>query len=250
MKIKLITDDGNTKEVDVYSNEGLSLIAELWTKVACHNRLMYEPTWLGIPIIQFPDDILMMQELIWKIRPDVIVETGVAHGGSAIFHASLLELLGKGKVIAVDIEIRKYNRLAINSHPMSKRITLIEGSSIDEGIVAEVKEKIRKDDRVLVVLDSNHSYAHVLKEMEIYSGIVSSGSYLVAMDGAQGLVWDIPNGKPEWKDDNPLRAINDFIERHKEFEVDDYYSRMKVTSNPKGFLRRVATDKNGRDKCG
>lgn len=239
MKIKLIKEDME-KEIDIYSAEGLSLMSDLWTKVSCHNRLMYEPTWLGIPIIQFPEDIVMMQELIWKVRPDVIVETGVAHGGSAVLYASILELIGKGRVIGVDVEIRKFNRIAINSHPMSKRITLIEGSSIDENIVKEVRGKVRNFEKVLVVLDSNHSYKHVLKEMELYSKMVSQDSYMVVMDGAQGLVWDIPNGKPEWKEDNPLEAINNFLSKHLEWEADSYYTRMHVTSNPTGFLRRRA----------
>ncbi|MCL4457665.1 MAG: cephalosporin hydroxylase family protein [Nitrospirae bacterium] len=239
MKIKLIQGDME-KEIDIYSAEGLSLMSDLWTKVSCHNRLMYEPTWLGIPIIQFPEDIVMMQELIWKVRPDVIVETGVAHGGSAVLYASILELIGRGRVIGVDVEIRKYNRIAINSHPLSKRIALIEGSSVAENIVAETRERIGKDDKVLVVLDSNHSYDHVLKEMELYSKMVSQDSYMVVMDGAQGLVWDIPNGKPEWKEDNPLKAINNFLSKHPEWEADSYYTRMHITSNPTGFLRRRA----------
>jgi len=117
MEIKIMAKEGS-KEVDIYSEEGYKLMAELWLKTACQHRLMYEPTWLGIPIIQFPNDIVAMQELIWKVRPDVIVETGVAHGGSAILYASILELIGKGKVIGIDIEIRKYNRVAINSHPL------------------------------------------------------------------------------------------------------------------------------------
>ena len=241
MKIRISVDE-KAKEVDIYSREGYEIMVKLWTKVSCQYRIMYEPTWLGIPIIQYPEDILMMQELIWKVRPDVIVETGVAHGGSAILYASILELIGKGKVIGVDLEIRKYNRIVINSHPLSKRITLVEGSSVDESIVAEVKGKIRKDERVLVALDSNHSYKHVLREMELYSEIVSPGSYMVAMDGAQAYVWDIPNGKPEWKDDNPLRAIEEFVSKNKEFEIDEYYTRMKITSNPKGFLRRFSQE--------
>ncbi len=140
MKLKLIAEDG--KEIDAYSDEGYKLVAELWTKVSVQHKLMYEPTWLGIPIIQYPGDVLMMQELIWKLRPEVIVETGFAHGGSAIFYASMLELLGRGKVISVDIEIRQYNRVAVQSHPLSHRIETIEGSSVDPAVVAVVKNRI------------------------------------------------------------------------------------------------------------
>ena len=238
MKIKVIGQEGS-KEVDIYSEEGYKLMAELWLKTACQHRLMYEPTWLGIPIIQLPNDIVMMQELIWKVRPDVVVETGIAHGGSAILYASILDLIGKGKVIGIDIEIRKYNRVAINSHPLSKRIHLIEGSSIDTNIVKQVKSMIKKNDKVLVTFDSNHSYQHVLSEMELYSELVSEDSYMVVMDGAQGLVWDIPDGKKEWKEDNPLLAIEDFLKCHPEWEEDPYYTRLGVTSVPKGFLKRV-----------
>jgi len=244
MMVKITTDDMG-KDIDIYSEEGFELLTELWIKSSCEHKIMYEPTWLGIPIIQYAEDVVMMQELIWKIRPDMIVETGVAHGGSAILYSSILELIGKGKVIGVDIEIRKYNRVAINSHPMSKRITLIEGSSVDEDIVKEVNRMIKRSDKVLVVLDSNHSYEHVLREMELYSPFVTPDSYLVAMDGAQGMVWDIPRGKPEWKSDNPLRAIEDFVKKHNDFVVDDYYTRLRITSNPRAFLRRNVPEETG-----
>ncbi len=238
MKIK-IDRDNYSKEVDIYSEEGLKLIAELWTKVSVEHKVMYEPTWLGIPIIQYPNDIVMMQELIWKVRPDVIVETGVAHGGSAILYASILELLGKGTVIGIDVEIRQYNKVAINSHPLSKMIQLIEGSSVDVDVVNDVRTRINKDDRVLVVLDSNHSFKHVQQEIELYSPMVATDSYLVVMDGAQELVWNIPSGKKEWQHDNPYRAIREFLQNHPEWEVDPYYNRLHVTSNPDGFLRRT-----------
>ena len=237
MNIK-IDKDGYSKEVNIYSEEGARLIADLWTKVSCEKRLMYEPTWLGVPIIQYPDDIIMMQELIWKLRPDVIVETGVAHGGSAIFHASLLELMGKGKVIGVEIEIRKHNEIVIKNHPLSKRITLIEGSSIDKMIVEEVTTHIGINDKVLVVLDSNHTYKHVIQEMALYSQIVSEDSYMVVMDGVGDLVWDIPSGKEEWRGENPMKAIKEFIQKHPEWEVDPHYNRLMVTSSPMGFLKR------------
>lgn len=238
MKIKIDRDDYSS-EVDIYSKEGLKLIAELWMKVSCQYKLMYEPTWLGRPIIQYPNDIIMMQELIWEIKPDVIIETGVAHGGSAVFFASILELSGKGKVISIDLEIRQHNKTAIKNHPLSKRITLIEGNSVDKNIIKKVHSEIRDDDKVLVVLDSDHSYKHVLKEIKLYSRMVPFDSYIVVMDGLQGLVWDIPSGKKEWQNDNPLRAIKEFLKRHPEWEVDQYYNRLHVTSNPCGFLRRI-----------
>lgn len=233
-----LTQGKKTKTVDLYSNEGFELMAELWNKVAFHHRLMYQPTWLGIPIIQYPDDIVMMQELIWKVRPDVIIETGVAHGGTAVLYASILELLTKGKVIGVDIEIRQYNKSAIKSHPLSKRIHLIEGDSVDEGIIRKIKEMISDKDRVLVALDSKHTYEHVSREMELYSQLVSPDSYLVVMDGVQGMLWDVPSGKEEWLNDNPLNAIKEFLEQHPEWQADEHYTRLKITTNPSGFLRR------------
>jgi len=241
MKIT-IEENGNKRSVDIYSDEGYDLLAKLWTKSSCHHRIMYEPIWMGIPIIQFPGDVMMMQELIWKIRPDLIIETGVAHGGTAVFYASMLELLGRGKVIGIDVEIRQYNRIAIQGHPMSKRIELIEGSSIDKSVIDTVREKYANAEKVLVTLDSNHSYEHVLEELNLYSEFITPGSYIVAMDGAQAFVWDLPNGKPEWKLDNPLRAIEDFIKENPEFEIDDHYNRLKITSNPNAFLRRLTAE--------
>ena len=241
MKIR-VSDNGKEKEVDLYTKEGLELMSLLWVKTSAHHRLMYEPTWLGIPIIQFAEDIVVMQELIWKLKPDVIIETGVAHGGTAIFYSSVLELLGKGRVIGVDIEIRKYNEVAIKSHFLSKRITLIQGSSVDLEVIKQVRSHIKPTDKVLVTLDSNHSYEHVTKELELYSPLVSADSYIVAMDGSQEWAWDLPAGKKEWKEDNPLRAIKDFLKKNPEWEVDPYYTRLMVTANPSGFLRRKEKD--------
>lgn len=238
MKIRVLNGD-ESKEVDVYSEEGLALIAQLWERVSFHHRLIYEPTWLGIPIIQMSSDIVMMQELLWKVRPDIVIETGVAHGGSLMLSASILELLGKGRVIGVDVDIRKHNEVAIKRHPMSKRITLIQGSSVDEKTVKAVRQHVKDDDKVLVVLDSNHSYEYVLQELELYSSFVSKGSYMVVMDGVQGMLADNPTGKKEWKDDNPLRAIRHFLSEHSDWEVDNTYTRLKATCCPDGFLRKT-----------
>lgn len=238
MKIQIKRTNGENQEVDLYTKEGFELASELWMKASAHQRLMYEPTWLGIPIVQFPTDIVMMQELLWKVRPDYIIETGVAHGGSCVLHASILELIGKGTVIGIDVEIRKYNEIAIKGHPLSKRIQLVEGSSVDESTVAKVRNMVPRGSKVVVALDSNHSYEHVKKEMEFYKNFVSPGSYMVVMDGAQEWAAELPNGKPEWKNDNPLRAIREFMETTNEWEIDDRYTRMKITSSPMGFLKR------------
>ena len=238
MKIKIVSDDVE-REVDMYSKEGLTLVGELWERVSFHNRLVYEPTWMGIPIIQMSSDIVMVQELLWKVRPDVVVETGVAHGGSLILSASILELLGKGKVVGVDIEIRKPNENAIKSRPMSKRIELIQGSSVDSVTVAAVRQHIKEGNKVLVILDSNHSYDHVLKEMELYSPLVSTGSYLVVMDGVQEMLADNPTGNLKWKKDNPLRAIHKFLSVRKDWVIDKTYVRLEATYCPDGFLKKL-----------
>lgn len=229
---------GRRIETDIYSEDGFNALAELWTRSAWQKRISYEPTWMGIPIIQLPEDILMMHELIYKVKPYVIVETGTAHGGTAIFYASMLELLGKGRVISIDIEIRKNNRLAIEAHPMSKRITLIEGSSIDEPVVARVREMIGLGDKVLVALDSNHSFDHVRLELEKYAPLVTPGSYIVVFDGVMQILADAPSGKSEWALNNPTLAAEDFLAIHPEFEIDPYYNRLTATYCPGGFLKR------------
>ena len=234
-----LQNNGESTTVDVYSREGLDLLSNLWIKSAAQHRLMYESTWLGRPIIQFPNDIVAMQELIWKLRPQVIVETGVAHGGSLVLSASILELIGRGKVIGVDIEIRSHNRAAIETHPLKHRIELIEGSSVAAETVAAVRVAVGAAETVMVVLDSNHTEAHVLQELELYSQIVPSGGYIVAHDGSQAWVSDIPSGKPEWETDNPLGAIRKFLIRHPEFSVDPHWTRWGITSSPEGFLKRA-----------
>lgn len=242
MKISLninAEDGSERRDVDLYSEEGLALAAELWLKASCHHRIMYEPTWMGIPIIQYPTDMVMMQELLWKVRPDFVIETGVAHGGSCVLHASVLELIGKGQVIGVDIEIRKYNETAIKNHPMSHRIRLIEGSSVDPDTIALIKTTVKPGARCVVVLDSNHSYDHVKKEIELYKEFVGTDGYLIVMDGAQEWAASLPKGKAEWVSDNPLHAIREFLETEKgNWVVDEHYNRMHITSSPMGFLKR------------
>jgi cephalosporin hydroxylase len=226
--------------VDLYSREGLDMLSNLWIKVAAQHRLMYETTWLGRPVIQFPTDIVAMHELIWKLKPDVIVETGVAHGGSLVLSASILELIGHGKVIGVDIDIRVHNRAAIEAHPLKHRIELIEGSSIADETISAVKQAIGNGRKVMVVLDSNHSEAHVSRELELYGSMVSKDSYMVAHDGAQAWVWDIPRGKLEWKDDHPLTAIHKYLKLHPEFVPEPGWTRLGITSSPDGWLKKIA----------
>ncbi len=236
--ITIRTEDG-PREIDIYTPEGFEVVADLFTRSGWQRKLSYEVTWLGIPIIQLPEDIVMVQELVWKIRPDVIIESGVAHGGALILYASILELLGRGRVIGVDIEIRKYNRLAIESHPMARRISLIEGSSTDPTTVASVRDLIAPGQTTMVMLDSNHTRAHVLRELELYGPMVTPGSYMIVFDEVMPMVADAPNGQPTWHADNPLEAVREFLASHPEFEIDRSYERLTTTYCRGGFLRRL-----------
>ena len=239
--MKITIDNNNLKEtVDLYSEEGVELISKLWIKLCTEYRHTHECSWMGMPIIQLTNDIMMMQELIWQLKPDVIVECGVAHGGSTVFYASLFELMKTdGMVIGVDVDIREHNRKAIEAHSMSNRITLIEGSSVDLSIVEQVKALIKNKTNVLVILDSNHTTEHVFEELKLYSPMVQKNSYIVAMDGAQAWVADIPSARPHWKESHPLKAIELFLEQDKSFSIDEKYTRLKVTANPNGFLKRT-----------
>lgn len=215
-----VTEGGATRQMALYSTEGFDALSDAWLKVGWNQKHPYTFTWWGRPIIQNPEDVLRVQEVIFSLRPDFIVETGVAHGGSLIFYASLFEALGHGEVIGIDIEIRPHNRAAIEAHPMAKRIQLVEGSSIDTGIVADVKGRIPAGSKVLVILDSNHSKEHVLAELECYHDLVCPGSYIVATDGIMSLVHDVPRGAAEWTHDNPTEAAREFAERHSDFVVE------------------------------
>ncbi|MCQ0988000.1 cephalosporin hydroxylase family protein [Jiella marina] len=236
-----LSSGGRETTVDLYSEEGMALVDALRLKQAAEFKRMYEPRWLGVPIIQLPEDIVAMQELIWHLQPDMVVECGVAHGGSLALYAAIMELIGKGRVIGVDVDIRPHNRTAIEAHPLAHRIDLVEASSIDPATVEQVERRCEGAGTVMVVLDSNHSYAHVAEEIRLYERLVTPGSYLVVMDGAQALVADIPRGKPEWAEDNPLTALREFLASTSEFEPDRHFERFGATCVPDGFLRRRAS---------
>jgi cephalosporin hydroxylase len=227
-------------EVNLYSKEGIEMLSNLWIKGAAEFKLMYELTWMGRPIIQFGTDMIMLQELIWKIKPEIFIETGIAHGGSLIYTASLFELMGNnGQVIGIDVEIRAHNRVAIEAHSMYKRIKMIEGSSISETTINELEKHLDNGKITMVMLDSNHSRDHVLSELRLYSKYVSIGSYLIVQDGAQEWVSDIPRGKPEWKQDNPLAAIDIFLKENDDFVIDETYTRLGITQSPNGYLKKI-----------
>jgi cephalosporin hydroxylase len=226
-------------EVSLYSSEGLELLSNLWIKAGAQHKIMYQPTWLGRPIIQFPNDIVAIQELIWSVKPDLIIETGVAHGGSLVLSASILELIGSGRAVGIDVDIRSHNREALDNHPLRHRFDLVEGSSVDPAIVRQMAERANDLKSVMVILDSNHSADHVRQELEVFHNLITPGSYVVVHDGAQAWVSDIPRGKAEWETDHPLAAIDDFLKDHPEFEIDPKYTRTLITSSPNGFLKRL-----------
>ena len=199
------------EKINLYSDEAFKIISKQWLKIGWNQKYNYTFSWLGRPIIQLPEDILRIQEVIFDIKPDVIVETGVAHGGSLIYYASLCKIIGKGKVVGVDIEIRKHNRKAIEEHFLAEYITLIEGNSISDKIAKQVKSLIKENQKVLVLLDSCHTYDHVKKELELYSEIVSIGSYIVVTDGIMQILNDVPRGGEDWYWNNPVNALKEFL---------------------------------------
>lgn len=224
---------------------------------AARYKYVYHFEWMGRPIIQYPQDIMAMQELIWRIKPDLIIETGIAHGGSAIFNASMLaqldlcEAIEKGvtfdpeklrrKVLAIDIDIREHNRKAILDHPMASRIEMIQGSSISPHVIEKVYEISSKYERVLVFLDSNHTHEHVLAELEAYAPLVSIGSYCVVFDT---VIEDMPKemfpDRPWGPGNSPMTAVSDYLKVHAEFEIDkNIPNKLLVTVAPDGYLRRI-----------
>ena len=204
-------------------------------------KYSYNFSWLGRPIIQYPQDIVAMQEIIWKVRPDLIIETGIAHGGSLIFYASMLELIGKGEVLGIDIDIRKHNRKAIEKHPMFKRISMLEDSSVSEDIIKQVSKIAKKKKSVIVILDSNHTHEHVLKELQLYSPFVTKGSYMVVFDT---IIEKLPcNFFPDrhWsRGNNPKTAVKKFLKHNNNFVIDkDIENKLLITVAPDGFLKRI-----------
>jgi len=201
-------------------------------------------SWMGVPIIQMPADVMATQEVIWATKPDVIIETGVARGGSVLFMASLLEMMGSGKVIGVDIDIRAHNRQSIESHPMSKRVVLIEGSSVDEATLARVRAEIPAGARVMVVLDSDHSRDHVLSECRAYGPMVTPGCYMVVADTLVGHITEenAPKKRSKlWFQGNePLAALRDYMAETDRFEVDEVLNgKLVLSSSPGGYVRRI-----------
>ena len=246
-KILSYTVNKKTKQINVYSKKAFELISTEWLHMSWEQKYSYIFTWFGRPIIQLPGDMIRIQEVIYKTKPDIVIETGVAHGGSLIFYASLLKVIGNGRVIGIDIEIKPHNREAIESHELFSHITLIEGSSTDKEVANKVKSLIKPGEKVLVILDSNHTKDHVLRELELYSKFVSLGSYIVATDGIIKDLYDVPRGNPAWVKDNPLQAIKQFIKGHKEFKVEipkwqfnESALTKDITHWPNAWLKRIS----------
>jgi cephalosporin hydroxylase len=197
---------------------------------------------MGRPIIQIPQDMFAMQELIFKLKPDFIIETGIAHGGSLVFYASMLELAGKGTVIGIDIDIRKHNREAIEKHPMFKRIKMVEGSSISSEVIDKVKSIVGDSKNCLVTLDSNHTHAHVLDELKLYTPFISKGGYCVVFDtGVEDLPKDVIIDRPWGPGNNPKTAVWEFLKTNKRFEIDkDIETQILITAAPDGYLKCVS----------
>jgi len=230
------------ERIESYPNDKLfQSVSKEWLKESFKKQYEYNFTWLGRPIIQYPSDIMAMQEIIWQVKPDLIIETGIAHGGSIIFSASMLEIIGHGEVLAIDIDIRKHNRIEIENHSMFKRITMIEGSSIDDNVIAEVEKRSKNKNRILVFLDSNHSHKHVLSELNLYSKFVSKDSYIIVFDT---FVEDLPDNfvidRPWNKGNNPKTAVWEFMKNNDDFIIDKVIeNKLVITSAYDGFLKKI-----------
>jgi cephalosporin hydroxylase len=203
-------------------------------------KYSYNFSWMGRPIIQYPQDMVAMQEILWRVQPDLIIETGIAHGGSLVFYASICELIGRGEIVGIDIDIRAHNRTAIEAHPMASRIRMIEGSSIDPDVVGRVAQ-MAAGKRTLVALDSNHTHAHVLAELRAYAPLVSRDSYCVVFDT---MVEDMPPGlypdRPWDVGNNPKTAVKAYLAEDGDFTIDDdVEAKTLITVAPGGYLRRI-----------
>lgn len=244
-----VTVDGampTERKLTMSSPEAFAAVSAAYLRCGWDNKYVYSFTWMGRPMIQLPDDAFRLQELVFSLKPDVIVETGVAHGGSIIFYASLCKLMGKGRVIGVEIDLRPQNRAALDADPLRSLITLIDGGSTDSLTLAKVRAAIAPDETVLVLLDSLHTKDHVLSELRAYAPWVTVGSYIVAMDGIMGYLVGAPRSAPDWAWNNPAMAAREFASKNKDFELIEppiLFNEGNVTSRvtycPNAFLRRI-----------
>ena len=238
----------NKKKYHIGSKAGFKILSEIWLRSGWDMKYVYSFSWLGRPIIQLPDDLIRIQEVIYKVKPNVIIETGIAHGGGLIFYASLMRsILKKFRIIGIDVDIRKHNKKAIKTHEMYKNIEMYEGSSTDKNILVKIKKSIKKNDKVLVILDSNHSTNHVFNELNSYSKLVTKNSYIVACDGIQKNFNGAPRSKKDWKTNNPLTAIRKFLKINKNFIISNknlIFNESKLDKNyvtywPNAYLKKI-----------
>jgi cephalosporin hydroxylase len=247
-KGEVVVRDGATESRhSLATGEGFAAASRAWVRATWDSKYVYSFAWMGRPMIQLPEDMLRMQEVIWTLKPDVLIETGVAHGGSLVFYASLFEAMGKGRVIGVDIEIRPHNRAAIEAHSMKHRIELVEGSSTAPDVVAQVRNLVHEGETVLVVLDSNHAKAHVLDELRAYAPLIAVGSYAVATDGVMEQVRGGPRTSDDWDWNNPKAAAHAFVAEDPRFVIEEpvfpFNEGMvteRVTYWPDAFIKRIA----------
>lgn len=227
---------------NIGKNKRLKENSNKWIYDVNRYKYSYNFTWLGRPIIQYPQDMIAVQEIIWQVKPDMIIETGIAHGGSIILSASILELLGGDRiVVGVDVDIRKHNREEIEKHPMFKRIVMLQGSSVNPAIIKEIRNLSKGRKKIMVLLDSNHTEDHVLKELELYSSLVSLGSYLVVFDTViEDMPEDFSSDRPWHKGNNPKTALYKFLRKNKKFKEDrEIGSKLLITVAPGGYLKRT-----------
>jgi cephalosporin hydroxylase len=241
-----VSEQDGVRTYELGTPEAFTLISRAWLRAGWDAKYVYSFTWLGRPIIQLPEDMLRIQEVIFAVEPDVIVETGVAHGGSLVFYASLCNAMGRGRVIGVDIEIRPHNRTAIEEHRLSHLIELVEGDSLATSTLSRVEELVRPSERPMVMLDSCHEKEHVLAELRTYGELVTPGSYVVVMDGIMEELVGAPRTSPDWSWNNPRAAIEEFLAENRDFVAEEPRFAFnegdvseRVTYWPGGFLRRV-----------
>lgn len=242
----VVVVEGVERTFGIGTPEAFKLISSLWLRSGWDNKYVYSFTWLGRPIIQLPDDLMRIQEIIYSLRPDVIIETGIAHGGSLVFYASLCKMMDRGRVIGIDIEIRPHNRQAIEGHILKPYITLIEGSSVDPKITAQVKSLVQPAGVVLVILDSCHTKEHVITELQAYAPLVSVGSYIIAADGIMEQLAGAPRTQPDWSWNNPKQAAMEFVRGNPDFVIEEPAFQFnegsateRVTYWPSGFIKRI-----------
>lgn len=241
-----VTEHGTRRQLPLAMPEAFDLVSRAWLRAGWDVKQVYSFTWFGRPIIQLPEDMVRTQELIYQLKPDVIIETGVAHGGSLVFYASLCRLFGKGRVIGVESDLRPHNRRAVETHPLADLITLIEGDSVARDTVSRVAALLTPGERTMVFLDSRHTKSQVMAELDAYAPFVSFGSYIVATDGIMEMLAGAPRSEPDWRENNPLQAVREWLTQHPEFalvEPDFMFNEgvvtRRVTYWPDGFIKRV-----------